>query len=319
MIAKTLLAQNGSRWRWKTPGTPSGGTVTSRGARSIARRSRRRSQKRPWRTFTIGAALTPSWAPGLVVTLDYYDIRIRRPIGTFGGGSGLVVFGCIAGGGDPTDPLCQAFDRGPDGSIFSIDLPTANLHSLRARGIDGQIAYTRKLGGNSGARPHSVQFHLSGTRYFESGFQANDNVAFIDCAGYFGSPCGNTIGGSATPVWKLYNRATWTLGPVAATLRHRWFSSTLDGRIVFTDALGIPTPNIPEEGRRLESRHYFDLATSFRVKAGFDLTLGVNNLTDRRPAITGSNQVQANTDPSLYDVLGRRFFVSLLLKTQPNP
>jgi outer membrane receptor protein involved in Fe transport len=68
---------------------------------------------------------------------------------------------------------------------------------------------------------------------------------------------------------------------------------------------------ISEEARRYESRHYFDLATSFRLKRGFELTFGVNNLTDAKPALTGFNQVQANTDPSLYDVLGRRYFVSL--------
>ena len=266
------------------------------------------------RTMTIGASFTPGWARGLIVTADYYDIRIRRPIGQFGGGSGLVVFGCIVGGGDPADPLCQAIDRGAGGAILSLDLPTANLHSLRARGIDWQVAYARNFGGHSAERPNRVQLHLSGTRYFESSFRANANVASIDCAGFFGNPCGNTIGRSATPEWKLYNRATWTLGSVTAALRHRWFSSTLDGRISFIDALGLTPIAIPEEARRLESRHYFDLATTFRVRDRFDLTFGVNNLTDRKPAITGEQQVQANTDPSLYDVLGRRYFVALTLR-----
>lgn len=268
------------------------------------------------RTLTIGAAFTPGWARGLIVTADYYDIRIRRPIGQFGGGSNLIVFGCITGGGDPADPLCQAIERGPDGSILSIDQPTANLHRLRARGIDWQIAYAHEFGDHSADRPNRVQIHFSGTRYLESGFQADRNVPNIDCAGFFGDPCGNTIGGAAVPEWKLYNRATWTLGPVAATVRHRWFSSTLDGRIRFAKALGIPPIPIPEEGRKLESRHYFDLATSFRLRKNFDLTIGVNNLTGRKPAITGSNQVQANTDPSLYDVLGRRYFAALRLSTQ---
>jgi iron complex outermembrane recepter protein len=45
----------------------------------------------------------------------------------------------------------------------------------------------------------------------------------------------------------------------------------------------------------------------------FELAFGGNNLTGREPAITGDNQVQANTDPSLYDVLGRRYFASLRL------
>ena len=40
----------------------------------------------------------------------------------------------------------------------------------------------------------------------------------------------------------------------------------------------------------------------------------MNNLTDVKPAITGTNQVAANTEPSLFDVLGRRFFVALSAK-----
>ena len=41
---------------------------------------------------------------------------------------------------------------------------------------------------------------------------------------------------------------------------------------------------------------------------------GINNLFDNDPPIVGTQQVAANTDPSLYDVLGRRFFVSGTLR-----
>ncbi|QNN68118.1 TonB-dependent receptor [Sphingomonas lutea] len=69
---------------------------------------------------------------------------------------------------------------------------------------------------------------------------------------------------------------------------------------------------------KLESRHYFDAAATFAIKGRFDFTLGVNNLTKRRPSLLGADQIQANTQPSLYDVLGRRFFVTLSAKlTRP--
>ena len=41
--------------------------------------------------------------------------------------------------------------------------------------------------------------------------------------------------------------------------------------------------------------------------------LGVNNLFDRQPELYAPN-VQSGTDPSLYDVIGRRFFVTVGLK-----
>ncbi|HBX36002.1 MAG TPA: hypothetical protein DEG76_01280, partial [Pseudohongiella sp.] len=43
------------------------------------------------------------------------------------------------------------------------------------------------------------------------------------------------------------------------------------------------------------------------------LTAGVNNLFDKAPPIYTSDSragIQSNTDPSVYDVLGRRYFVT---------
>jgi outer membrane receptor protein involved in Fe transport len=40
------------------------------------------------------------------------------------------------------------------------------------------------------------------------------------------------------------------------------------------------------------------------------MSLGVNNIFDKKPQLIGSNQEQANTYPGTYDVLGRDFFVS---------
>ena len=78
------------------------------------------------------------------------------------------------------------------------------------------------------------------------------------------------------------------------------------------EALDQPPPtNVPVHASKLQSRHYFDAAASFELGRRFTLTLGVNNLTDAKPSLVGFGQVQANTDPSLYDVLGRRFFASI--------
>jgi outer membrane receptor protein involved in Fe transport len=172
------------------------------------------------------------------------------------------------------------------------------------------LAWRIDLGG---AAAHRLDLRLAGTRYFTSGFKTFEGVPALDCAGHFGGGCGNTIGGTAVPEWKLYNSLAWSHGPATMMLRHRWFSATRDYRELVRAAFALPEIVLAGEGRRLESRHYFDLAASVSLNDRFMLTLGVNNLTDRPPAVTG-NGVQANTDPSLYDVLGRRFFVALNLR-----
>ncbi len=47
--------------------------------------------------------------------------------------------------------------------------------------------------------------------------------------------------------------------------------------------------------------------------AGLVLRAGVENLTDETPPLLAS-PVAANTDPSQYDVLGRRFYFSASYK-----
>jgi outer membrane receptor protein involved in Fe transport len=261
-------------------------------------------------TFTLGIVASPGAVPGLSLAADYYNIRIRDAISIFGGGSANVVNGCIQSGADPADPICQAYARAPDGSIATVDLPTANLGFVGARGIDWQVAYARTIGAFL-SRSDRIDLSLSGTYYLDNIVEPNSDLPAIQCAGYFGGPCGNGIMGNATPRWKLFNRLSYLAGPVTLAVRHRWFSSTLDARIAAFKSRAWPLPILAPEGRRLEARHYFDLAATFRATDRFALTLGVNNLTDAKPAVTGTNQIQANTDPSLYDVLGRRFFVSL--------
>jgi outer membrane receptor protein involved in Fe transport len=64
----------------------------------------------------------------------------------------------------------------------------------------------------------------------------------------------------------------------------------------------------------VSSRDYLDVYVVNEFDGGlFDgltLRLGVENLTDEAPPLVPT-QVQANTDPSQYDVLGRRYYLNL--------
>jgi outer membrane receptor protein involved in Fe transport len=60
----------------------------------------------------------------------------------------------------------------------------------------------------------------------------------------------------------------------------------------------------------LDSADYFDLNGSWDLNDNVSLRLTVNNVTDEQP-IVYSPGVQANTDPSTYDTLGRRYSIGL--------
>ena len=58
---------------------------------------------------------------------------------------------------------------------------------------------------------------------------------------------------------------------------------------------------------------YVDTALQATIDDKFTFRLGVNNLFDRQPELYAPN-VQSGTDPSLYDVIGRRYYVQVGLK-----
>ena len=61
------------------------------------------------------------------------------------------------------------------------------------------------------------------------------------------------------------------------------------------------------------SAWYWDLFGEWAVGRQLELRGGVINLFDRPPELYNPS-VDANTDPSTYDVIGRRFWVGLTLR-----
>ncbi|MFL6733289.1 MAG: TonB-dependent receptor, partial [Sphingomicrobium sp.] len=129
------------------------------------------------------------------------------------------------------------------------------------------------------------------------------------CVGLFGAPCG------MQPRWKHTARATWD-APHGMTLSLQWRHiggvklAALDPKFNLTD-------QVSPGHTKLRPHDYFDLTTVFRVRKGFELRLGVNNLLDRQPPLVvgntaaGDGPYNANTYPTWYDPLGRYVFASV--------
>jgi outer membrane receptor protein involved in Fe transport len=70
------------------------------------------------------------------------------------------------------------------------------------------------------------------------------------------------------------------------------------------------------EGFKTDSVSYLDLGVAYDFKdlfggslEGLTARISLTNVTDQDPEIIPA-RVQANTDPSAYDTLGRRYFVT---------
>jgi outer membrane receptor protein involved in Fe transport len=74
---------------------------------------------------------------------------------------------------------------------------------------------------------------------------------------------------------------------------------------IIQDAPDLPIPSMTY----VDFTVGYELPTNTRIQAGF------LNLTDKQPPLLYQNNVlNANTDVSTYDVLGRRYFLSLTQK-----
>jgi outer membrane receptor protein involved in Fe transport len=113
----------------------------------------------------------------------------------------------------------------------------------------------------------------------------------------------------AFPKWKGVLNVGWEIG----NFEFNWNARYIDGMtVVNDDALGTPVtagllPSVP-------SFDYHRLTAGWSPVEKLDLMLGIDNLFDKDPPIYTDNATagqQANTDPSTYDILGRRYFMNL--------
>ena len=101
--------------------------------------------------------------------------------------------------------------------------------------------------------------------------------------------------GSNYAKWKILSSARWTWDAFEVGLRWRRISAVQD---FFAQNQAAPAYN------------YFDADARWKITDMFELRAGVNNIQDKQPP-TYTSSIEANTDPSTYDVLGRRYFVGL--------
>lgn len=246
-------------------------------------------------TLTIGLVLRawserPLWS-SMRLSIDWYRIEMEEAIVRASALNYIpLCFDARVNPGFSADnELCRLFSRDPaSGDIVDLMDIYQNIVGFEVSGIDLQFDWS------FGAGPGEVGINwlASWMDYFESidaeGLPPDDEVGRI----------GTFIGGTL-PEWK------WNLN-----LSYTWSALSLGGRWRYIDDMRDRT----FDDYTVSSFNYFDLFASYVIDegmlSGLTLHAGVENLADEDPPLVAS-PVQANTDPSQYDVLGRRYYVSL--------
>ncbi|GAB4526476.1 MAG: TonB-dependent receptor [Amphiplicatus sp.] len=247
------------------------------------------------KTFTVGAVIRAPFLDGLNFAVDYFNIEVNDAIDTIGAQQTLDTCFALL---DNSSAPCQAIVRLSNGQIDFVSTALSNIGSRKVRGVDVQVDYGADLPQSLslfGDAP-AVQFTAVAGWMFENTSQVVGAPA-RDCAGFFGGGCtGQTVFG--TPDFKATMSVSYNSGPLSVRLQNR-----LIGKMEL-----FPGVNsfLTEAGLR----KYVDLSATYQATENLQVFAGLDNVFDEQPPLLGfSFGGDANTDVSIYDVVGRRFFV----------
>jgi iron complex outermembrane recepter protein len=272
-------------------------------------------------TYTFGV----TWQPVLEThqlraSVDYFSYRIEETIGTVGASS--IVSRCFNDlNANPSfsnsNLWCSLFRREASGRATDVFAVNNNLGKRNVDGIDFQVDWVVPLsafGLSETAGKLSVNFLA--TQLLKWEFQEDPASPLVPVEGTITTNFAETY-----PELKARLGLTWAVGD----WKFGWDTRFVDGmQVVNTDGRRTPTntgvaPTAANFSQAPTTGTYFNhrLTVGWEPTEWANLLLGVDNVLDKDPLIFATNAragVQANTDPSTYDVLGRRFFLDVRFK-----
>ena len=267
-------------------------------------------------TKTFGVVLQPRFIPRFAITVDYFDIKVKKAIQGYGADAILNACGSQTTSATAPAAICSLIHRDPvSGSLylssqgFVTNLPQ-NIGSLRTAGIETNASYSHQIG-----HLGSLSASFIGT-YLRKADINNGLLPTYSCAGYYGSTCG-----VPAPRWRHKARISLALPDgVGLSAQWRYFGKVKVDLLNPSDATAGTTG---EFGSHIPSQSYFDLSSSFTIGSHYNLRLGVNNVLDRQPPLVSSGGgtgsqcptgfCNGNTYPGVYDSLGRYLYAGITL------
>ncbi|PHY17202.1 TonB-dependent siderophore receptor [Caulobacter sp. BP25] len=257
------------------------------------------------KTLTIGAVYTPSWAPKLSFTLDFYNIKVTDAIDAALGGTANAMQVCYGSrvNGDPTSPYCQAIVRLANGSIDFVRTPNANVASREVEGLDFGVAYRTNLEDLGLPDWGSVAVRSLYTNTWLYTILPDPISSPIKCADKFGNLC-RGFDVNPVPRHKLRTSVNWRMNNLGVNLVWSHLDDVIDDN---------PASRFTVE--HIGAKNYIDLSADWDVTDNVAFTAGVRNLTQEAYPILGGNASPSNSGyPAVYDVLGRTFFLNARLR-----
>ena len=277
------------------------------------------------KTFTAGVVLQPRMVPGFALTLDYYNIDVIGAVSA--PTTNDIISGCYGAGNptlDPANIFCALVRRNPasgrlDGNSATtpgLQLLTSNQGFLQSRGYDLTMNYRRDVGFGR----LSVAFQ--GNHTTRSIFKAIPSPLspFRECTGFYSTSCM-----PPAPAWSWSMRTTlsWLNNTVDTSLLWKHISKLkIEPRTCTTDSTlscGPTLASIFDAFEAIPAFDYFDFSNRVQATDHMSFVFTISNLLNKQPPFLGNTVGttafnHANTFPSTYDAVGRRYNVGVNLR-----
>jgi iron complex outermembrane recepter protein len=236
--------------------------------------------------FTYGLVYDPSWARGLSMSVDFWDYKIEDTITTLD--VNTIADQCLATGSNTFCSLISRFQS--DGTIFQIQQPTVNLGETKTRGID-----------------FGMRYRLRETPF--GAFNFSLDTTYIDRYDNTPEPGAETVRVAGT-FDRQYGNFARVRGVGGISWAYRDFTTALRAHYIhgikLLDPDGAPGVQPPLE---IPSFTYLDLTLGYTFRENARFQVGIENIGAKQPPIMYQNNVlNANTDVSTYDTVGRFFW-----------
>jgi outer membrane receptor protein involved in Fe transport len=251
-------------------------------------------------TLTYGIVLTPRFIPGFSLSVDAYDIKIRDSIVTLS--SQAIINNCFGG----QTSFCSFVGRDGAGNITSVNNVYFNLQRQSTRGIDFEASYILPLS-RLGSSSNGV-LSFRGLATYVSNLTAR---AGYDQAGEVGTQSNaGTAGLWGVPHWRANGQVTYSGGP---------FSTTVEVRYVGGGKYSTDNANYGIDKNDVGSQTRINLGIQYTLPIGGDRTVQfygkVNNVFNQDPPLDPYIFfAPTQTNPGLYDVVGRNFLLGVRVK-----
>jgi len=260
-------------------------------------------------TYNFGAVFNPhahaAFLREFTLSVDYYNINIKNVISPIDGLTALSKCFNLDGSNSSysnSNAYCQLITRDANGQLVSVATPYLNLGGLKTDGFEIQVNWGMRLT-DLGFHHGSGKIYLNSNIGYSKSFQrqALPGSAFQEFAGT--NTVGSLSSGGSFPHWKALTTFGYRSDLFGMGVRWHY-------QAAMKDVSAVLTPNAVAAG--VPEYDLFDLFTTLKVNKSFEIRGGINNLFDKQPPVVSS--AQNGADPSVFDFIGRQFYVGVKVK-----